>query len=96
LPVSAGLVSTEQVTSSDHAAEARERIKVLAQRPELAKELQALGVSPDQAQERVDAMTDAEVSAVVGKLDALPAGGGLSTYELIIIVLLIIILAIVL
>jgi hypothetical protein len=61
------------------------------QRPELAKELQALGANPTEAQARVDAMTDAEVRTLAGKLGVLPAGGALTNNELILILVLIII-----
>ena len=93
MPAVAGLVSTEEVTAPAKAAEARERIKALTQRPDLAKEFQVLGIPPEQAQERVDALTDAEVLTMAGKLDSLPAGG-MTNNELIIILLLIVILVI--
>ncbi len=92
----ASMVTTEEVIAPVKAAEARDRIKTLAQRPEIAKELSAMGLSAEQAQSRVDAMTNAEVVATAGKLDSLPAGGSLSSSELIIILLLVVILALVL
>src|SRR5436190_1548021 len=89
---SAGVVSTEDAANAAQAAKAREEVKALAQRPELAAQLKALGVAPDQAAARVDAMTDAEVLTIANKLGDLPAGGRLSDNELILVILLIIIL----
>jgi hypothetical protein len=88
----AGMVTTEQVAASVEATQAREHLKTLAQRPELAKEMQALGIAPEQAQARVDAMTDAEVVALAGKLDSLPAGGALSNNDLILVLLIVILI----
>jgi hypothetical protein len=86
----AGMVSTASVVDSAQAAKARENIKALAQRPELAEQLKAYGVMPDQAEERVNAMTDAEVLALVDNLGDLPAGGAISDNTLILLLVLII------
>ena len=96
VPTRADLVTTEEVTASAKAGEARERIKAFAQRPELAKALEAQGVAADQVQLRVDAMTDKEVLALADKIGSLPAGGRFYDDNLIIVLLLIIILVIVL
>ncbi len=93
---SAGLVSTEDALNSAQIAKTREQVKALVQRPELATQLKALGVVPDQAEARVDAMTDAEVLALAGKLGDLPAGGRLTDNELILIIVLILVLVLVL
>lgn len=88
-PAQAGVVGTDEAL----AAVERERVKELVQRPELARELQALGVAPGDAAARVDAMSDAEVRELAGRLDALPAGGALTTNELLILVLVLILVA---
>jgi len=46
----------------------------LVERPGLASQLQALGIDPAAARNRVAAMTDAEVRAVASRIDSLPAG----------------------
>ncbi len=89
---SAGMVGTEDVINSQQAANAREQIKALAQRPELAKQFKAVGVSPEQATERVNAMTDAEVIALADRLGDLPAGGAVSNNDLILILLVVILI----
>ncbi len=40
---------------------------------------QALGVPPEDAQSRVDAMTDSEVRTLAGRIEALPAAGATFT-----------------
>jgi hypothetical protein len=55
-----------------------------------------MGIAPDEARARVEAMTPAEVAQVAGKLDALPAGGAMSNRDLLLVILLIILLVIIL
>jgi len=89
-----GTIGTEAAAAPAQAAAARERVKALVQRPELARQIQLLGIAPGQAQDRVDAMSDAEVLALAGKLDALPAGGALSNEQLLLVILLVVLIAI--
>jgi hypothetical protein len=84
----AGLISTDAAQARDE----RSRVKALLERPELAAELQKMGIPPQDAAARVDAMNDAEVRQLAGRLDALPAGGQSTTLLLIVIIILLIIL----
>jgi hypothetical protein len=70
----------------------RERVKSLLARPEVAAELEKMGLPPQEARARVDAMDEGEVRQLAGRLDALPAGGQMNLLLLIIIILLILIL----
>ena len=93
----AGLIGTDEAAALAQAGEDRERVRAFTSRPEVAGQLQAAGVSPEQAQARVRAMSDEEVRAIGAKLDALPAGGRrLSDFELIVVILLIILIAVLL
>lgn len=74
----------------------RERVKSILQRPELAAELEALGVAPIEARARVDAMTPQEVSELAGRLDARVAGGAVSDRDLLLVVILLLLLIIIL
>jgi hypothetical protein len=47
----------------------------LIQRADVARQLQSFGVDVSTAQDRVAALTDAEVQSLAGKLHAVPAGG---------------------
>src|SRR5262245_10450156 len=93
----AELVGTDEAAASVEPAGAnadRERVRAFLERPEVAKQLEKMGVSPDEAKARVAAMNDAEVRVVAGRLDALPAGGRISNTELVIIILLAVIILI--
>ena len=90
-PAQAGLVGTGQVAAPQQSE--RERVKSLVARPEVAKKLETLGVLPQDAQARVDALTDAEVASLASRIDALPAGG-LSTTEWLLIIIGILVLII--
>ncbi len=90
IPAKAEIVSTEQVvTQAD-----RDRVRAFLEREDTEKQLQTLGVSPETAKERVNAMTDEEVRIVAGKIDRLPAGAALSQTDWIIVILLFILLLI--
>ena len=70
----------------------RERVKALIERPEVAQQMEKMGIPAKEAQGRVDAMTDEEVRTLAGRLDALPAGGQISSQTLLLICLIIILL----
>lgn len=71
----AELVSTGQAIASEASRHDRDRILALLEREEVRAQLQAWGVGADAAKARVDALTDAEVASISGKLDSLPAAG---------------------
>ena len=90
-PAHAGMIGTEGVAPPS--AE-RQRVKDLVARPEVARKLESLGVLPQDAAARVDALTDDEVHALATKLDALPAGGMSDTnWLLVIIAVLVLVIA---
>lgn len=75
----AGLVSTDEVLT-DHAATSphsgsRERVDRFLARDDVRQALQAHGVHPQDAVERVRAMSDEEVEQLAGRVDQAPAGG---------------------
>jgi hypothetical protein len=88
----AALISTEEAS----AAQERERVLALVERPEVAQELQKFGIAPEDAKARVAAMSDAEVRYLAGKLDALPAGGQISTQNLLLIIIIVLLIVILL
>jgi hypothetical protein len=71
----AGMIQTAQVIAPSGAHAERAQLNVFLSRADIAKELQALGVSADAAKERVAALSDQEVRALAGQLESLPAGG---------------------
>jgi hypothetical protein len=78
------------------AASERERVKELVARPELAQELKKMGIVPEEVQARIDAMTDEEVRSLAGRLNAVPAGGDVTTQEWLLIIIVILLVIIIL
>jgi hypothetical protein len=63
-------------------------------RANVAEKMKAMGVSGLFAKDRVDALTEAEVHALAERIDAMPAGGALSTNDLLIILLIALLVAV--
>ena len=82
----AGMIPTE--------GSERERVLTLVERPEVAAELQKMGIPAHEAKERVGAMTEAEVASLAGKLDSAIAGGAISNTDFLLILVLILLVAI--
>ncbi len=80
LMAQAGIVSTEQALEaqavSAQSEASRERVTAFLQRDDVRAELQAQGVSADDALVRVQAMSDAEVAQLAQRVDQAPAGAG--------------------
>ena len=83
-------------TESTQPAGDRAKVKAMLERPEVAREMQKMGIAPEKAAARVDAMSDAEVSQLAGRLDALPAGGAMSTEEWLLVIVVILLIIIIL
>lgn len=71
----AGMIGTDQAASTLSAQTDRAAVTSFLSRSQTASELQSMGLDPQAALDRVAAMTDAEVSSLAGKINALPAGG---------------------
>lgn len=71
LPVSAGIVATDQIVAGVE----RNQIRSFLDRADVRAQMQALGVDPQATRARVDALTDDEVAKLSGQIDQLPAGG---------------------
>lgn len=73
-PAQAALVGTDRIIEQTEGS-ARERVAAFLEREDVVAQLEALGISPAEAQSRVAALSDQEISEIAGKLDTLPAGG---------------------
>lgn len=93
LPARADLISTETIAPQSSVAGKRDHVKATMARPELAKKMSALGVSPDEIQGRIDAMTDREIVALSDRIDTLPAGG-LSDQNWLLVIIAVLLLVI--
>lgn len=87
-PVTAGMIATPVDTE-------RARVKAMLERPELQAEMQKMGIVPGEAAARVDAMNDAEVLQLAGRLDQAAAGGQVGDRTLLLILLIILLIIII-
>lgn len=69
----AAMVSTEQVISEDAATD-RERVMNFLAREDVRREIEALGIDPEEAAARAKALSDEEIARVANKLDETAAG----------------------
>ena len=58
-PAKAAMVGTDDMLQAQGHDLARQKVKIFLERQEVVQQLHALGVDPDEAKLRVDAMTDA-------------------------------------
>ncbi len=90
LTASAAMVETDVIVDHALAEQGRAKIMALVNRDDVRAQLEMRGVTTEQAQTRVAALTDDEAMQISGKLDQLPAGGDiLGTAVFIFIVLLV-------
>jgi len=83
LQAQAGLIGTDKAVGPVQSPAA------LIDRGAVAAQLQSLGISPDEAKARVDALTDAQITSLAGRIDALPAGGIAGLLPIIVVIFLI-------
>jgi hypothetical protein len=86
--VHAGLIGTDEVVSAAQAAAARSTVASVLNRSDVAGQLQALGLTPQAAKDRVAALTDVEVAKLAGQIEALPAGASSSVGVILLLILL--------
>lgn len=86
----AGLIGTDEVAAqtggSSAVDSARETVRDFMARADVQQQLQQHGLTAQIANERVAALTDAEVQQIAGNIDSLPAGasaGGAATVALV-------------
>lgn len=88
--VQAGMIDTGRILNQ--ADVQRQSIVQVLQREEVRAQLEEMGVAVENVHQRVERLTDAEVVRLHQQLDSLPAGGNLSTVELLLIIILIVLL----
>ena len=53
-----------------------EKVRTFLSRDDVQREMQALGVDPEEAKQRVNSLSDAELSRIAGHIGEDPAGQG--------------------
>jgi len=93
MPAYAGLIGTEQFMANQIADQDRQTLHNVLERDDARKLLEKHGASTEQAQERIDAMTNEEVRIMAQKFDSLPtAGDGGILLAVLVVILVFVIL----
>ena len=82
---SAAMIGTEKLLPGQNPRDHRDRLHQLIAREEIKEALIARGIDPLEAQLRIQSLTDGEIQLIAAKLDDLSAGGGVLTFSLIIV-----------
>lgn len=72
----AGLVTTEDSIAASRSVENRAFVMAQFEREDVRQVMAAQGIDPAEVQQRVNALSDAEVANLVDRLGEMPAGGG--------------------
>ena len=89
-PAHAGMISPNSPEAE------RERVLGMLERPEIAQQLEKMGIPAHEAKARVGAMTEAEVLSLAGRLDAVPAGGAMTNQDFLIVIIIVLLILVVL
>lgn len=89
-PAHAAMVSTRDIAAPQ--TQSTPKADYAMARDQLRRQLIDAGVAAADAAERVERLTDAQVTAVQGRIDSLPAGAGMSTTTLLLLIIIIILL----
>ena len=89
-PAFAGIVGTDQFLTEQTIEQDRENLRMLMARDEVRKLLESNGLTVQQAQERVNSLTDSEVRQLASKFEELPAAG--DAWVVIIILALVVVI----
>lgn len=88
-PAQAALLSTEDLLADAQRQELRATVMTDLARAEVQDQLMAWGVSAEQAVERLDHLSDAELLAFAAQVEDLPAGGIAGALGIVFVVLLV-------
>jgi hypothetical protein len=84
-PAAAAMVGTEKLLISDRNQETRSYLQQMMSRKDIQQALIARGIDLQEAQIRIDSLTDSEIELIFNKIRDLPAGGVDATFVLIIV-----------
>lgn len=84
----AAMVSTSEILLESE----RTYLTNMLEREDVQRQLVDLGVDPESSLKRVEQMTDEELAQLNGHLSELPAGAGIGTTELLLIIILLVLI----
>ena len=89
-PAQAALIGTDAVIAAQDRQASEAKVRAALARDDVSRQLKKMGVNPDEARQRVAALSDQELASLSDRVDRLPAGGDFfGTIGLIFIILLI-------
>ena len=76
-PARAGMITTVYVIhqNSEQLSD-RARVRAFLRRADVMAQMQAYGISHEEALSRVDSLTDREIASIAGKMDQIPEAAG--------------------
>jgi len=81
-PAQAAMIPTEYAIHQDsEQLTDRARVKTFLGRADVLAQMQAYGISHEEALSRVDSLTDREIASIAGKMDQIPAAAEDGYYE---------------
>ena len=87
--VSAAVIGTETMLRVDKTTESRAYLHQVLARQDVRDTLIAQGIDPQEAQDRIDSLTDNEVNGIYDQINDLAAGQGVMIFSMIILGVLI-------
>jgi hypothetical protein len=94
-PAGAAMVGTEELMLSDRNQETRSYLQQMMSRKDIQEALVARGIDFQEAQIRIDSLTDREIELIFNKITDLPAGGVDATFVLILVGVIVVLIIIV-
>jgi hypothetical protein len=94
-PAAAAMVGTEKLLTSDRNQETRSYLQQMMSRKDIREALVARGIDFQEAQIRIDSLTDSEIELIFNKITDLPAGGVDATFVLILVGVIVVLIIIV-
>ena len=94
-PAGAAMVGTEKLLISDHNQETRSYLQQMMSRKDIREALVSRGIDLQEAQIRIDSLTDREIELIFNKITDLPAGGVDATFVLILVGVIVVLIIIV-
>jgi len=80
------MVETEKLLISDRNQETRSYLQQMMSRKDIREALVARGIDLQEAQIRIDSLTDREIELIFNNITDLPAGGGIDAAFILILV----------
>jgi len=94
-PAAAAMVGTEKLLISDRNQETRSYLQQMMSRKDIREALVARGIDFQEAQIRIDSLTDSEIELIFNKITDLPAGGVDAAFVLILVGVIVVLIIIV-